>query len=265
MGKHGSGAPEVTRRPWPLLLAVAVLVVVAAGLGWWWWSLRDAADPIDADPVDAYAVVVSSADCPDVGVVVELRPPAPSRQATVDGCGQREGRQVAVEYLASDPGQVRLAGTTVAATPGPERWLPIGILAAGVLAVGATLFLIIERRIHHDDTPTPVSVDELRRKAAAPAAVELAGQQPGPDAAGPAPAAVPSDGPAPVPPQDPAAGTVEQQRENAPAAAPVAGPERDIGDTDQLYLGRFPTQVEVESPTSGDLFTHRGPEASDRA
>lgn len=249
MGRHGSGAPEVTRRPWPLLVAVAVLVLVAAGLGWWWWSLRSTVDPIDADPVDGYAVVVSSAECPDVGVVVDLQPPAPAQQATVDGCGQREGRRVAIEYLATDPTQVRLAGTTVAAAPGPERWLPIGILAAGVLAIGATLFLVIERRIHHDDSTTPVSVDELRRRAAVPAAVELPDQKSPPALEQPAPEQPAPDPPAPV----------------DPAPTPLApGSDRDIGDTDQLYLGPIPAQVEVESPTSGDLFTHRGPEAADR-
>lgn len=146
MGRHGGKKSRF--RAVPAVLAVIGLVAVI-GLGVWWWSLRDTADPIDADPQRAYAVVVDSRPCtdPNPGTTVELQVAGQTVRSVLDGCGHRVDQRLAVEYLNGHPEQVRLAGTS--ATPASsmaKRLLPIGILAIGAVAAVAAVALIREKR-----------------------------------------------------------------------------------------------------------------------
>jgi hypothetical protein len=153
MGRHGGGPSRRTHASWPVV-AIGVLVVAAIGFGFWLWSVRSADDPIDAGPVDAYAVVVSSPSCTagSGSTVIDLNLDTAVR-SSLSACGRRVGERVAVQYLAGHPDQARLAGTAVAHNNSAGRWLPIAILAAGLLAVIGTLSLLIDRRrSRHDGT-----------------------------------------------------------------------------------------------------------------
>lgn len=176
MGRHGGGPTRRTRPSWPVV-AIGVLVIAAIGFGFWLWSVRSVNDPIDANPVDAYAVVVSSPSCTagTGGTVIELNL-TPAVRSSLSACGRRVGERIAVQYLAGHPDQARLAGTAVAHNNSARRWLPIAILAAGLLAVVGTLSLLIDRRrSRHDVASTSAvhrpTVAELRAAAQHPAAV----------------------------------------------------------------------------------------------
>jgi hypothetical protein len=154
------------------VVAIGVLVLAAIAFGFWLWSVRSVEDPIDAHPVDAYAVVVSSPSCTagSGATVVDLNLDTAVR-SSLSACGRRVGERVAVQYLAGHPDQARLAGTAVAHNGSAGRWLPIAILAAGLLAVIGTLSLLVERRrSRHDGTSAGATarptVAQLRAAAA---------------------------------------------------------------------------------------------------
>ncbi|RIJ77078.1 hypothetical protein D1871_08965 [Nakamurella silvestris] len=151
MGRHAEGKHSGKKRrtrPLPILFGVVGLVVVIV-LGVWWWGLRDATDPIDADPQRAYAVVVSSQPCtqPAADTTVEFQVAGQTVTAALGGCGFKVDQRLAIQYLNGHPEQVRLVGVT--ATPASstaKRVLPIIILAIGFIAVVAALALIREKR-----------------------------------------------------------------------------------------------------------------------
>ncbi len=176
MGRHGGGRARRARfSAIGTVIALVLLVAGAVVLGAWWWQLRKGTDPIDADPVGGYAVVVSSAPCTDAGAgnrtVVTIVGLEPITQTTLAACGYRQGQRLAVEYLAGHPETARLAGTSTGRDTGDLRkWLPIAILAAGVLAVGATIMLMREQRRAHGGRSRSdgrVTVAELKAAAAA--------------------------------------------------------------------------------------------------
>ena len=146
MGKHGG----VVGRKHAPLRAVALGVLLLAGVvtGSWWWSLRTQSDPIDQNPVAAAAFVVSSPSCADhgTGTVVDLFPASGGQaRAVIDGCGYSDGQQLAVEYLAGDPTQVRLAGTRSASgTDDVQQWWPIVLGILVVLAAGIVVVLVVD-------------------------------------------------------------------------------------------------------------------------
>ncbi|MTD13187.1 hypothetical protein GIS00_04400 [Nakamurella sp. YIM 132087] len=255
MGRHGAPEARSTRRvPW-VLIGVVVLLVAAIGLGIWWWTLRSQTDPISADPVDGYAVVVSSPACPGgEGTVVDIAGTDPVVRATMDACGYPEGRRIAVQYLASDPAQVRLAGTgTAAGTPSAARWLPLAILLTGGLAVAATLQQLIERRrSRHSGRGTRVSMADLRARgesAAPPGSGAVLSAAAGTSAAGVAPGqgtAADVD-PATGPPATSDAGWVP---ESAAPEAPTDGTEPPTGATE--YTAPDVTEPAVDTEPATD-------------
>jgi hypothetical protein len=70
-----------------------------------------------------------------------------------------------VQYLEGYLDQVRLAGITVAHNSPRGRWLPITVVAAGLLTVLATVALLIERRGSRHTGPTRVTVGGPKRGA----------------------------------------------------------------------------------------------------
>jgi hypothetical protein len=158
MGRHADSTRKRGFRVPIGIISIVVVLLCAAALGIWWWSLRSQTDPIDANPVDAYGVVVTSPSCPTGGVTtVTVSGTNPPVTATLDACGYRVGEQLPIQYLAGHPQTVRLAGTSTAGTHSlAARLLPIGILAAGLIAVLATVALLIDRRrSRHQVGPTP--------------------------------------------------------------------------------------------------------------
>ena len=153
------------------LVSLVVLLAGAVALGLWWWSLRDGGDPIDADPVSGYGIVVSSPACADmppgartVVTIIDVTPPT---QARVDACGYRQGQRLAIEYLDGSPQEARLAGTTTGGSTDDtvRRLLPLAILLAGLLAVGAAVMLLRDQRAGRragSDQPGRVTVAELQ-------------------------------------------------------------------------------------------------------
>jgi len=153
------------------MVSLVVLLAGAVALGLWWWSLRDGGDPIDADPVSGYGIVVSSPSCADmppgartVVTIIDVTPPT---QARVDACGYRQGQRLAIEYLDGSPQEARLAGTTTGGSTDDtvRRLLPLAILLAGLLAVGASIMLLRDQRGGRragSDQPGQVTVAELR-------------------------------------------------------------------------------------------------------
>lgn len=129
------------------MVAIGVLVLAAIGFAFWLWSVRSVDDPIDAHPIDAYAVVVSSPSCTagSGSTVVDLNLDTTVR-SSLSACGRRTGERVAVQYLAGHTDRARLAGTALAHNGSAGRWLPIAIVAVGLLAVVGTLSLLIDRR-----------------------------------------------------------------------------------------------------------------------
>lgn len=166
MGRHGAQQSPPRRRAPFAVIGLMVLLLAAVGLGIWWWSLGSHRDPIDASPVLGYAVVVSSPGCdsPAADTVVDLLDVTPAVRATINACGRAQDERIAVDYLAGNPSQARVAGTSTAGTSTTGRWLPLAILAAGVLAVGAAIVLLADRRRSRQITTSRrVSVAELRR------------------------------------------------------------------------------------------------------
>jgi hypothetical protein len=146
MGKHGA---VVGRKQVPIrAVALGVLLLAGVVTGSWWWSLRTQSDPIDQNPVAAAAFVVSSPSCADhgTGTVVDLFPASGGQaRAVIDGCGYSDGQQLAVEYLAGDPTQVRLAGTRSASgTDDVQQWWPIVLGILVVLAAGIVVVLVVD-------------------------------------------------------------------------------------------------------------------------
>lgn len=186
MGRHGGGRSRRARfSATGTVLALVLLLAGALVLGAWWWRLRESTDPIDASPMGGYAIVVSSAPCTDAAAgnstVVTIVGLEPVTQTTLPACGYRQGQRLAIEYLAGHPETARLAGTSTGRDAGDlRRWLPIAILAAGVLAVGATIMLLREQRRAHGGRSRAngrVTVAELRA-AAAEAAADPPGEAP---------------------------------------------------------------------------------------
>jgi len=176
---------RVTRRSIPLI-AISGLVLAAIGFGVWLWSVKSVNDPIDVKPVAAFAVVVSSPSCiSKSGVTVIDLSLSPVVRSSVSACGQRVGAKIAVQYLAGHSEQARLAGTTVARNSANGKWLPLAIVAAGFLALVATIALLIERRqSRHTSTKSKLRLAQQRSGAGQesagqePAGQEPAGQEP---------------------------------------------------------------------------------------
>ena len=259
MGRHGvgqHGAGQQGRRAVRLsvpLIVIGVLVAAAIGFGIWLWSVRSVTDPIDAGPVDAYAVVVSSPSCTSGGgtTVIDLTLTPPLR-SSLSACGRKTGERLAVQYLQGHPDQVRLAGTTVAHSNPASRWLPIAILAAGLLAVIATIALLIERRqSRHTGATARVTVAQLRAGA---------GEASGSAATiGSSPAVAPTTDPVPPDPRPAAAQpdtSATPPEDNPDVTSRIAMPGFP-GATVQPFR---PSEIAVEE----DLFTHHGHEPPDR-
>lgn len=153
------------------MVGICLLLIGAAVLAVWWWNIRSVTDPIDADPVDAYAVVVSSPPCSSGSeTTVRMSGSDGPVTGTLSGCGFAKDQRLAVQYLAGHPQQMRLAGTSVASGSGlASKLLPIGILAAGLVAVLAALALVVERRrSRHLAAANRISVADLRSRAGEP-------------------------------------------------------------------------------------------------
>lgn len=176
MGRHADAAESSRRLRISIpIVAICVLLIGAAALGVWWWRLKSVTDPIDADPVDAYAVVVSAPACTDTAggnATVTISGTAPAVTASLNACGYAPGARIAVQYLAGHPDQVRLSGTSIAGKGGmASRLLPLGILAAGMVAVLATIALLVDRRrSRHVEKSHRVTVAQLQAARATPAA-----------------------------------------------------------------------------------------------
>lgn len=231
------------------MVAIGVLVIAAIGFGFWLWSVRSVDDPIDANPVDAYAVVVSSPSCTagSGATVVDLNLDTAVR-SSLSACGRRVGERIAVQYLAGHPDQARLAGTAVAHNNSAARWLPIAILAAGLLAVIGTLSLLIERRrSRHDGTSagaaTRPTVAQLR--AAAGMSADADAKEAG---AGDHPAATPPAGSVVAP-----GGEAELEA----AAAEDSGADTTTRIAAGAMHGMGSTPLRPSDIVDEDLFTHR--------
>jgi hypothetical protein len=246
MGRHGGGpTSERVRRVSMPLIAIGVLILAAIGFAIWLWSIRSVTDPIDAHPVDAYAVVVSSPSCTSGSgaTVIDLDVP-PVVRSSLSACGRRVGERLAVEYLSGQPEQVRLAGTTVANNTALGRWLPVAIVGAGLLAVIGTIALMIDRRASkHGGIASRVTVAQLRARD-----TEL-DETPG----------------APLTPLDEADSTDGPDSADAPGID-GAGENPDV--TSRIAMTRFPEDNPTFRPSEiaveEDLFTHRGLESPDR-
>ena len=172
MGRHGVAAdpapvPEPVRGRWVVVLIAALVLIL--GLGLWWWSQRAPRDPIDAAPVAATAVVLTSPACAAAGTqdtVVDLGLGGASR-SSLSGCGFTVGQRIDVEYRSGEPSRVRLAGTSAAGSGGAPRWLPLLILLVGFLILGITATLLFfgsgRRRSARVQQAARISVAELRR------------------------------------------------------------------------------------------------------
>lgn len=235
------------------MIAIGLLVVVAIGFGIWLWSIRSVADPVEKNPVDAYAVVVSSPSCTagNGSTVIDLSISPPVR-SSISACGRRVGERIAVQYLA---GQPDLAGTAVAHNNSARSWLPIAILAAGLLAVIGILSLLIDRHRSRHDSRDPgagerLTVAQLR--------------------AGAADSASPAAGPTGI-----TTGTTTEGRHARPAGATVDPPTADTAEsfgpdtptdtspdtTTRIASGTVPgigsTPLRSSDIVDEDLFTHR--------
>ena len=152
MGRHDGGGHAI--RPW-LAVLVAVGALAALGLGWWWWSLRDNRDPVSADPVSAYGSIVTGDSCasPGAASTVEFSTIDGPITAELSACGYAPGQDVLVEYLRTDPQQVRLAGTGTQESSTLRRLLPIGVLFFGLVAAGALVVLATQPSGRRHATP----------------------------------------------------------------------------------------------------------------
>lgn len=169
MGRHGSrhlSGLRLGRVRIPLTaIAMCVLVLAIVGLGAWWWMQRSVTDPIDANPVSATAVVVSSPSCAQDGHTT-VRVSGVGSESTLDGCGFTSGQRISVEYLAGHPDVVRLSGTTHAGHSSPTRtFIPIGIIVAGMVA--AVGLVAASRSAGRRSRSGSLSVAQLRARMAA--------------------------------------------------------------------------------------------------
>ncbi len=238
MGRHGAAhtSGRAVRVSIPLI-AIGAVVIAAIGFAIWLWSVRSITDPIDGHPVDAYAVVISSPACTSGSgsTVIDLSV-NPVVRSSLSACGRRTGERLAVQYLAAHPDQVRLAGTTVARGSALGRWLPVAIVAAGLLAVVATIALTIDRRqSRHAGGRAKVTVAQLRAAADPPVdPMEVGDDHPG------------------KPPPDPA--TADEPTADVTARIAISG-----------FSDATPRPFRAsEILVKDELFTHRGPEAPDR-
>lgn len=145
MGTRAAGS----RRPRPLSVLLALVAVLAVvGLSGWWWLLRTSNDPVSADLVAADGSIVTSDPCtvPAAASTVEFGTPTGSVTASLSVCGYQPQQRIVVEYLRSDSGQVRAAGTSTAEPSVLRRLLPIGILFFGLVAAGALVTLARDQR-----------------------------------------------------------------------------------------------------------------------
>ncbi|HET8589641.1 MAG TPA: hypothetical protein VFM01_08410 [Nakamurella sp.] len=260
------------------VLAICLLVIGALVLGIWWWNVRSVTDPIDADPVDAYAQVVSSPACSAGGqTLVRISGTEPPVTATLSGCGFARDQRLAVQYLAGHPDQVRLTGSSVAGAQSlAGRLLPIGILAAGLVAVLATVALLVDRRrSRHAPTASRVTVAQLRSRARPHSDPATPGWSAGATERPPTP-----DGTGGAAGSPTAGGSSAAAAGRAPAPAPdghataeptevTARPDPDHADLNVVLID--PARVDGTEPAhlfpSGfvmideQLFTHSGPEA----
>lgn len=280
MGRHGAGrsGKRAARVSIPLVV-IGVLVLAAIGFGIWLWSIRSVTDPIDAHPVDAYAVVVSSPSCTSGSgtTVVDLDMP-PTVRTSLSACGRKVGERLAVQYLDNHPEQVRMAGTTVAHNTALGRWLPIAILGAGLLAVIATIALMVDRRkSRHSGVAARVTVAQLRANEPDGQPVPTAYVSPfGASSAGApstgaartgrhsAVATAPPGGAATLDGGAPQVPNVVPAGEGGPSGteqAPDVTSRISIPGLGQEHPMPFrPSEIVVED----ELFTHRGPAAPDR-
>lgn len=280
MGRHaerspGTGRPDSRfgarreRSRFATIAPVAVICLLLIGavvLGIWWWNIRSVTDPIEAAPVDAYAQVVSSPACSAGGqTLVRISGIEPPVTASLSGCGFARDQRLAVQYLAGHPEQARLTGSSVAGGQSlSSRLLPIGILAAGLVAVLATVALLVDRRrSRHAKAAARVTVAQLRSRAApsTPAAT------PGWAAGGPVRSSDHQGGLGSIRTAESSGGPAGH---TAIASARVTG-QQDADSTadDQGLLD--PARVDGTEPAhlfpSGfvmideQLFTHSGPEA----
>lgn len=262
MGRHGGKK----RRFNPLIigLSVAALVLVV-GLGWWWWSLRTATDPVSADPVQAYATVTDSGPCTTAGsmTTVDMNTESGIVSANLKICGYRVDQSILVEYLRSDPTQARVYGTSTAPPSSfVQKLLPIAILLLGVIAAGAALAMLRERRKPRS-TANPITVAELRAaRLNAPAATDpaLSASTSDPVMQTVAPEAETEIG-------TPSAARAADHGQYAPAAGtePAPGSPEQGNDVaaQQVNLTKSATPVSAATGYDDDLFgtgEHSGPQ-----
>ena len=269
------------------VLGICLLLAGAIALGVWWWNLRSATDPIDSHPVDAFAQVVASPACPNgSATTVRLTVQGAPVTATISGCGHAKDQRIAVQYLAGHPEQMRQAGTTTAGSSGlAAKLLPIGILAAGLAAVLATVALLVERRrSRHLAAGGSVSVADLRARAAAGGAGLGGGVG---DGGGDGGGTGDGDGAgddvdggdeAVVTGTERAAGHSDGRADARPEADPdgVDGATREPGGAPESGSGEYPGEVDTDVTDTGEpshvlpsgfvlveeqLFTHSGTEA----
>jgi hypothetical protein len=183
MGRHG-GAKARRPRLTGTIVVLVLLVAGAVALGLWWARLGAKADPVAADPVSGYGIVVASPPCTDAanGGVTTVTVVGSTIQATLDACGYRQGQRLAIEYLRGHPETARLAGTSTGTQAiGIRKVLPYVILGVGLLAVAAAILLIRERRSGHRQQRAAterVTVAELQAAAAAAASARAAEPRP---------------------------------------------------------------------------------------
>ena len=111
----------------------------AIGFAFWLWSVRSVDDPIDAHPVDAYAVVVSSPQLHGRLGIHRHRPEPGHHGAQFAQCLRATDRRTcrrAIPCRTSGPGAVGRYQRGAQQPAG--RWLPIAIVAVGLLAVVGT-------------------------------------------------------------------------------------------------------------------------------
>jgi hypothetical protein len=142
---------------------LAALVGMLA-LGTWWWSLKSTSDPVAADPVSAYATVLTSDPCTaaDATTSVSFTTANGPATAAIHVCGYKPNQSLLVEYLRADPAQARPAGSTPAPTSAVKRLLPVGILFLTVVVAAALVFLVRDRPRRRHPRPEPVTTRSAR-------------------------------------------------------------------------------------------------------
>ncbi|GAA1998856.1 hypothetical protein JL107_11875 [Nakamurella flavida] len=158
-GRPGRG-PAITALLGSVLIIGVALAVPAGAHG---------ADPIDADPVTAFALVVDAPACTAATTPATVELLDPVLRAALDGCGLTAGQRIAVEYLRNEPGVVRLAGTSTSGVDGGSgRWVAAGLAVLALLAVLAVVVLVGAHRRGRPTGPSVTVADLITRLAAAP-------------------------------------------------------------------------------------------------